>query len=41
LTSLFLAVVIGVLFLILVGGELWLVLGWLVKQYGPRGRMTP
>ena len=40
-TSLLLAVVIGVLFLLLVGGELWLVLSWLVSHHGPRGRMTP
>jgi hypothetical protein len=36
LTSLLLALVIGVLFLILVVGELWLVLSWLVKKHGPR-----
>lgn len=36
LTSLLLALVIGVLFLILVVGELWLVLSWLVKKQGPR-----
>ncbi len=36
LTSLLLALAVGVLFLLLVGGELWLVLSWLVKQHGPR-----
>ena len=36
-TSLLLAAVIGVLFLLLAVGELWLVLSWLVSQHGPRG----
>ncbi len=41
LTSLLLALAIGVLGLMLVVVWLWLALSWLVKQHGPRGRTTP
>jgi hypothetical protein len=41
LTSLLLALAIGVLLLLLVVGELWLALSWLVKQHGPRRQLTP
>jgi hypothetical protein len=41
LTSLLLALVVGILGLILVVVELWLASGWLLKQQSPRGRMTP
>jgi hypothetical protein len=35
-TSLLLAIGIGLLGLLLIGGELWLVLSWFLKQYAPR-----
>jgi hypothetical protein len=40
LTSLLLALAVGVLFLPLVGRELWLALSWLVKKFGPRGKLS-
>ena len=40
LTSLLLALAVGMLFLILVVLWLWLVLSWLVRKHGPRGRIT-
>ncbi len=40
LTSLLLALAVGVLFLLLVGRELWLALSWLVKKFGSRGKLS-